>query len=260
MIVPGPHPFAVEAHFDKSLVLAFALPREHLAALLPDCLELDLFEEQWGFVAVAMVKTRALRPKGLPAILGRDFTLVGYRIFVRYRGADGRRLRGLYILGSRTDRRSMVWLGNFFTRYRYAFSKIDWATETHADGDVERVSSAEGLEVVAMRPLEGTENAVPLPDCSPFADWKQARQFAGPMPFTFSVDSETRSIVIVEGVRSSWRPVPMRVERWNAPFFSGEEFGMDFSEAVLANAFLVEDVPYHWKRGRREFWGEGHAT
>ena len=244
----GHHPFAVEAHFEKSLVLAFAVPREQLAALVPDCLELDLFEEQWGFVAAAMVKTRGLRPKGLPAIFGRNFTLIGYRVFVRYRGADGRRRRGLFILGSQTNRRSMVHLGNLFTQYRYSHSKIDWTTEAGK----EAVTVADGLEIVASRFEESDDREIELPVDSPFADWKQARQFAGPMPFTFSCDAQQRQIVIVEGVRSSWQPLPMRVERWKIPFFSKADFDFDFGGAVLANAFLVEDVPYYWNKGRSE--------
>ena len=168
----GHHPFAVEAHFEKSLVLGFAVAREQLTALVPDCLELDLFEGRWGFVAAAMVKTRALRPKGLPKIFGRDFTLIGYRVFVRYRGADGRRRRGLYILGSETDRRSMVSLGNLFTRYRYSYSKMEWT----AGSGKEVVGSADGLEIVASRFEESDDREIELPEDSPFADWKQAQQ------------------------------------------------------------------------------------
>lgn len=246
------HPFAVEAHFEKSLVLAFALPREQLEALVPDWFELDLFEDRWGFLAVAVVKTRGLRPKGWPKICGRDFVLAGYRAFVRYRGKDGRRRRGLYILGSETDRRSMVWLGNLFTSYSYRHSKIEWASETGA----ERITSADGLEISASRFDESDDRKIELPTGSPFKNWKQARQFAGPMPFTFSQDWKTRSIVIVEGMRSSWKPVPMRVEHRRVPFFSRPELGLDFGEAVLANAFLVEDVPYSWKKGRSELWAE----
>ena len=85
------HPFPVKAHFEKSLVLAFALPKAEVASRIRACLELDLFDEEWAFVAVPMVKTRGLRPAGFPKMLGRNFILVGYRIFARYRGPDGRR-------------------------------------------------------------------------------------------------------------------------------------------------------------------------
>lgn len=99
------HPFAVEAFFESSIVLTFAFPKEQLVDLIPECLELDTFEEKWGFIAVAMVQTKGMRPKGFPRFLGRDFFLMGYRIFVRYTTSSGRRLRGLYIMKSDTDSR-----------------------------------------------------------------------------------------------------------------------------------------------------------
>src|SRR6185295_4399693 len=113
------HPFAVEAFFESSLVLTFAIPKEQLQALIPECLELDTLNDQWAFIAVAMVRTKSLRPKGFPKIMGNDFFLIGYRVFVRYTNQAGKRLRGLYILRSETDRRRMALLGNIFTHYNY---------------------------------------------------------------------------------------------------------------------------------------------
>ena len=49
------HPFAVEAYFEHSIVLTFAVPKEALSALIPDCLTLDTFQDQWAFIAMAMV-------------------------------------------------------------------------------------------------------------------------------------------------------------------------------------------------------------
>ena len=96
------HPFPVEALFEHSLVLTFAVPRAELLALLPAPLVPDTFSGDWGFLAVALVQTRHLRPKGFPAWLGQDFFLIGYRAFVRYLAPTGKRLRGLYILRSET--------------------------------------------------------------------------------------------------------------------------------------------------------------
>jgi uncharacterized protein YqjF (DUF2071 family) len=88
------HPFAVEAFFESSLILTFAVPKEQLAGLLPASLELDTFQDKWAFVAVAMVQTKGLRPKGLPSFLGNDFFLIGNRIFVRYTTSWGKAIKG----------------------------------------------------------------------------------------------------------------------------------------------------------------------
>ena len=118
------HPFAVEAFFESSLVITFAVPKDQVQKLIPECLELDTFEGKWAFIAVAMVQTKSLRPKGFPKMFGNDFFLIGYRLFVRFTNQAGKHLRGLYILRSETDKRKMEVLGNIFTHYKYTTTDI----------------------------------------------------------------------------------------------------------------------------------------
>jgi hypothetical protein len=233
------HPFAVEAWFESSLVLAFAAPIAQLQPLIPAPLELDTFADRYGLLAVAMVQTRGLRPQGFPRWLGQDFFLIGYRIFVRHTDRQGRRLRGLYILASETDRLRMALVGNLFTRYRYSVTDI---AERSADGERRIASERSGFQVR----VASAEDDVPLPERSPFADWKQARRFAGPMPFTFSCDGPTHPVVIVEGEREHWLPRPVRVLDYRIPRLDA----LLPTPPILANAFAVRDVPYRWKKGR----------
>src|ERR1041385_3231946 len=97
------HPLRVKASFEHSLVLTYAFPATTLEPFLPPGLMLDVFEG-FGFLAVAMVQTRELRPAFLPRALGQDFFLTGYRIFARFRTPEGRVLRGLRILRSDANR------------------------------------------------------------------------------------------------------------------------------------------------------------
>ena len=237
------HPFAVEAFFEHSLVLTFAAPVTEIQALLPAPLVADTFAERWGFVAVALVQTRDLRPKGFPAWLGHDFYLIGYRVFVRYQSADGKRLRGLYILGSQTDKPGMTALGNLFTHYRY--QTVDIASQQTA-GRLDIRSQQAEFRVTLVPPTA----KVMLPAQSPFATWQEARRFAGPLPFTFSVDSDASRMLIVEGVRQNWEPQPVAVEQYQVGFLNH----LKLSNPILANAFALHDVPYHWKKGRTEAW------
>ena len=237
------HPFPVEAFFEHSLVLTFAVPRAELAALLPAPLVPDTFADDWGFVAVALVQTRRLRPKGFPGWLGQDFFLIGYRAFVRYPSPTGKRLRGLYILRSETDKSRMTVLGNLFTHYRYR--TVDIVQPPTADG--RRIESRRGNFHVELAPAAPE---VALPPGSPFATWAEARRFAGPLPFTFTVEAATGRVLIVEGVREHWQPQPVAVASYRAGFF--EQLG--FSHLQLANAFAVRDIPYSWKKGRTEQW------
>ena len=237
------HPFAVEAFFEHSLVLTFAVPRAELAALLPAPLVPDTFADDWGFLAVALVQTRHLRPKGFPAWLGQDFFLIGYRAFVRYPSPTGKRLRGLYILRSETDKRRMTFLGNLMTHYRY--HTVDIAQQ-HKTNRL-RIESQQANFHVTLAP---SAPDVPLPALSPFATWAEARRFAGPLPFTFSADAAAGTMLIVEGVREHWQPQPVAVESYKVGLF--EQLG--FSQLRLANAFAVRDIAYSWKKGRTEQW------
>ena len=237
------HPFAVEAFFESSLVLTYAVPKEELRGMIPECLALDTFDDKWAFVAVAMVKTKDLKPVGFPGFTGNDFNLVGYRIFVRYITRQGKRLRGLYILGSETNKRKMSFFGNIFTHYNYKTTDLDISTQ----GSVLSVTSARsGLDVA----VKLNNERPPLPPRSPFKDWKEARHYAGPLPFTFTYQQKTKEVLIIEGVREHWEPTPVEVIRGNVEFVNS----LPLKGLVLANAFIVRDIPYQWEKGRLERW------
>jgi Uncharacterized conserved protein (COG2071) len=238
------HPFAVEAFFESSLVFTFAAPKEEVQRLLPECLQLDTFKDKWAFIAVAMVQTKNLRPKGFPQLLGNDFFLIGYRVFVRFTNKTGKTLRGLYILKSETDTSNMEFWGNIFTHYHYTTTDI---TQTEADGIIEIVSSKSGFNISA----DTTRNEnVSLPCGSPFTSWKEARRFAGPLPFTFTYNSATRKMLVIEGVRENWRPLPVVVVDYHFSWINN----LKLDDMVLANAFIIRGIPYYWKKGKIEQW------
>jgi uncharacterized protein YqjF (DUF2071 family) len=238
------HPFAVEAFFESSLVFTFAIPKEQIQHLIPECLELDTFDDKWAFIAVAMVQTKSLRPKGFPKILGNDFFLIGYRVFVRFTNQAGKNLRGLYILRSETDKKKMEFFGNIFTHYNYTTTDIH---QERQNGVTEVRSNKSDFKIRII--ASGDEN-IPLPAGSPFADWKEARRFAGPLPFTFTWNSAEKKILIIEGVRENWKPMPVKVIGYNFSFIDK----LNLSGVRLANAFIIRNIPYYWKKGKIEQW------
>ena len=237
------HPFATEAFFESSLVLTYAVSKEQLTPLLPECVHPDTFNDTCGFIAVAIVKTKNLRPKGFPQFIGNDFILTGYRVFVRYTTSSGKRLRGLYILRSETDKKSMAFWGNVFTQYKYTNTDI----ELRNGSDIINVhSSQSNLDVEVKLALED----VPLPAYSPFKDWKEARRFAGPLPFTFTYSKEKKQVLIIEGVRENWIPRAVEVIKEDVGFIKS----LRLNNVVLANAFLIQNIPYYWKKGKTDKW------
>ena len=238
------HPFGVEAFFKRSLVLTFAIPKNQLNPFIPECLSLDSFDDKWGFIAIAMVQTKDLRPKGFPTFLGHDFFLIGYRVFVRYKTNAGKSLRGLYILKSETDKKKMEWLGNAFTHYNYTTTDI---THVEQDGITEIRSKKSGFY---FRFDNNAPGNILLPPGSPFQDWKEARRFAGPLPFTFTYNPAQKKVLIIEGVRENWVPAPLKILDYHFSFLDS----MNFQDIRMANAFVIENIPYYWKKGKTELW------
>ena len=218
-------------------MLAYAVPQAALQSLVPEGLVLDTYEGL-GILAIALVQTEHLRPKGLPKALGRDFFLSGYRVFVRLDRPD-KNLRGLRILRSDTDRRMMVTLGNTFTHYGYRLAKVD----TRRAGDVLTVDVRTPEQEADLHVEADLREAGSLPSGSPFRTMEDAKHFAGPLPYTFDRDEPTGKIVAVRGLRTSWSTRPVTIVSQRSSWLER------FPEARLANAFFVEDVPYSWKPG-----------
>lgn len=237
------HPFAVKSFFESSTVLTFAVPKEQLQNLIPECLQLDTFQEKWAFVAVAMVQTKELRPKRFPKFMGNNFFLIGYRVFVRYTTNAGKNLRGLYILKSETDKKKMEFMGNIFTHYNYTTTDIN-QSETNGTKELSSIKSNFKLT------LDQAEQEVSLPENSPFADWKEARRYAGPLPFTFTYNKETKEVLIIEGVRQNWTPSPVKVIDYKFEFLNK----IKLQNPILANAFVIRNIPYQWKKGKIDLW------
>ncbi|KJD31522.1 hypothetical protein PK35_14005 [Tamlana nanhaiensis] len=237
------HPFSVNALFKKSIVLTFAFPQEQIKSLIPECLTLDTFDNKWAFIAVAMVETEHLRPKAFPKLLGNNFFLIGYRVFVRYTNAKGKNLRGLYILKSETNKRKMAFFGNIFTHYNYTSTDIK-VTKNSLETIISSAKSRFSLSYLNRK------NNIQLPETSPFKNWKEARRFAGPLPFTFTYNSVKKEVLIIEGVRNNWKPSPIKIQNFKFKYLDE----LDFKHPQLANAFIVENIPYTWKKGKLELW------
>jgi uncharacterized protein YqjF (DUF2071 family) len=238
------HPFAVEAFFESSLVFTFAVPKHEIQKLIPECLQLDTFRGKWAFIAVAMVQTKDLRPSNFPKVLGSNFFLIGYRVFVRFKTPLGKTMRGLYILKSETDKRKMKFWGNIFTHYNYTITDV---TKTIKGGMIAICSHQSGLQITVEASHD--EN-ISLPLGSPFTNWTEARKFAGPLPFTFTYNSARKEVLIIEGVRENWRPMPVKVLEYGFSFIDN----LKLDNVQLASAFIIRNIPYHWKKGRIVKW------
>ena len=74
--------------------------------------------------------------------------------------------------------------------------------------------------------------------------------FAGPLPFTFTYNKEKKEVLIIEGVRENWTPNPVHIIEQSVSFIKE----LNLKGVVLANAFIIKNIPYYWKKGKIEQW------
>ena len=141
----------------------------------------------------------------------------------------------------------MQLFGNLLTHYHYERSTFR-VQRTNQNYEVEVKTPGGHADLHIEADMSVPPSAPPAG--SPFSDFTEARKFAGPLPFTFDYESQTNSIIRVQGVRQQWNPRPVSVTVHQNTFLQEPPFRN--SGAVLANAFYLENVPYSWRSGIRE--------
>ena len=67
---------------------------------------------------------------------------------------------------------------------------------------------------------------------------------------TASAPTVAKEVLIIEGVRQNWKPNPVKVIDYNLDFLSS----LKLEKPLLANAFIIKNIPYYWKKGKIEPW------
>jgi hypothetical protein len=165
-------------------------------------------------------------------------------VFTTFSRPDGRIVRGLRILRSDANRMRMVIGGNLLTHYHY--HRCDATVEPAAGRLAISVRTRDGAGDLD---LTADYDDATLPAGSPFSSVREARRFAGPLPFTFDYEPETHSIIAINATRTHWQPAPVGVEVRRMSFFDQPMFAG--CTPVLASAFRMTDVDYRWHRGAR---------
>jgi hypothetical protein len=56
--------------------------------------------------------------------------------------------------------------------------------------------------------------------------------------------------LIIEGVRKKWKPAPVKVLNYCFSYLEN----LNVRGIRLANAFIIDNIPYYWKKGKSEPW------
>lgn len=86
-------------------------------------------------------------------------------------------------------------LGDLFTQYSYTTTDI---SEIQLDTKMSITSAQSSFRIQ----IENRDH-IALPLGFSFTDWKGARKFSGPLPFTFTYTPQTQEVLIIEGIREN---------------------------------------------------------
>ena len=202
----------------------------------------------YGFVAVALVQTRGAASRG-PAGRARAGLLSRRLPRLHDVPAPGRP-RGSAACAScaaTPNRARMVTGGNLLTHYNYH------RCDARVDASRGRPHAASTCATAGSRRRPATDRRPARtrpPPGSPFASVREARRFAGPLPFTFDYEAETHPIIAIQATRdATGSPTPVTVDVERLSFFDQPAFRG--CTPVLAAAFHVTGIDYRWERGVR---------
>jgi len=219
----------------------FAVRADVLRNRVPPVFALET-KDGYGFVSAVIARVVAMRPRGVPRLLGRDFDAVVYRVPVCYRSV-GRTVRGVYFLRSDVSD-WLLGLGGFWRRlFRAHVSRVSLSRH----GIVARFSvvgrDASGGEAFAQ--FEPPRASQRLPDSSRFATLAEAQESLVELFVAFDYDATSREVTMVRIRRAHW---DVRVaDAVQVEFdYLHKVAGQDADAFLLDSVLYVPRVPYVW--------------
>lgn len=224
----------------ECLLLAYSTPAASVADMIPKPLKLVTCNEK-AFWNIVLSRIQSMRLQGTPRFAGMSYYHVAYRLYVRTHSARGL-MTGLYFVRSDVDQGVMSWAGNLLTDFRFNHSAIRLIEhEQRLDVSVYKSTEAKGdLELsVGAGPTNLGEGSAFTSD-----EMRETVLKYEPVAIAVAKDGWIR-LARVERSESSWREVPVRVERAEWNFFGA--LGQD--KLCLERATRVAPIDYTWRIG-----------
>lgn len=194
----------------------------------------------WAVAGICLIRLEQLRPRGLPALLGRSSENAAHRIAVVWTDERGEAREGVYI----PRRDSGAWLnrlvgGRLFPgeHQRARFSIRE------ESGFLEIVMDTEGgVANVRLRARVGDR----LPSTSRFASLEDASQFfaAGAVGY-----SPARNRKRLDGLRmqaENWHVEPLEVVSLHSAYFS-DPSRFPVGSVTFDDALIMRDIEHEWQ-------------
>jgi hypothetical protein len=236
----------MQGRLDPCFLLSYAVEAEAVKNLLPGGLNLTTYRGV-AFLNIVISRILAMRPLGVPAVLGLTYWHVAYRLHASAELASGQTIEGLYFLRSDVDRGLPVVPGNILTDFRFHKATIRTSLDGSLKG-VEITNTAGGIagaEAVIETQPEGQD------ELSPPFDMIEAREkILKYAPFGLSMDRSGHRLKVAEVKRDErqWDEQPILVQTAKWEYLHRTIPG----ETRLVRATQAMPVDYRWHIGRLE--------
>lgn len=212
-------------------------PEREILPLLPAELR-PVTHGGFAFLNIVVARMEAMRPQGLPAMLGLDYWHVGYRVYAKAATDAGER-EGLYFLRSDCDRRLLALGGNLLSEFQFHVARIQ-VSEAGTETSI-RVEAPGAQAALTL----GRDRVTTLAEGSPFTSIAEAEAFLKYKPCGLAQAGPGRvNLLPIRREEAAWRARPVQAIRQEWEYLRG------LPGARPELAFEVAPIEYRFDRGR----------
>lgn len=222
----------------RRLLINFRVDPEAMQSQLPSRFRPKL-QAGFAIAGICLIRLEAIRPRGLPAVLGLSSENAAHRIAVVWDGAAGEAREGVFIPRRDTNSfaNSLVG-GRLFPGEHHRATFVVREDERSLDL---RMQSHDGAVVVDVRGRFGGT----FPESSCFANLAAASRFFEAGSLGYSVTRESGRLDGLELRTEGWTVEALTVDHVQSSYFSDLE-RFPTGSVAFDCALLMRDLPHEW--------------
>lgn len=230
---------AIQGVIRRRVLLNYRVTPEVVAGLLPGGFRAKLVHGH-AIAGICLIRLEAVRPKGLPALVGVSSENSAHRVAVEWTDASGMSKEGVFVPRRDTDSLLNSLAGGRIFPGVHHHSKFE--IKDH-DGRISiQVNATDMATPLVEIEAEETDH---FPETSIFGSLEESSRFfeAGCIGYSSRPDS-----CVLDGLLlkvSEWQVSPLAVERVRSAFFDDEEI-FPAGQIEFDHALLMRDIPHEW--------------
>jgi hypothetical protein len=227
----------VQGVIARRLLINYRVDPDVVAALLPAPFQPKLIQGA-AIAGICLIRLQAVRPRGVPALLGMTSENAAHRIAVEW-DDHGQLQEGVYIPRRDTNSRLNTLVGGrlFPGMHHHAHFLT---TETDKRISVAFTSDDSSVRVVVAG---GVDTMLPVE--SVFGSLAEASLFFERGSLGYSVTRDPHRFDGLELRSEQWRVEPFTIEQVESSFFDNHSL-FPSGTATLDCALLMRDIPHEW--------------